>query len=524
MKSIISLAVLNVVSLLPCDAEKVEKPNVLLIIADDASRTSFGAYGNQYVQTPNFDRMARNGVMFTNAYNCNPKCAPARASLLTGRYSWQLEEACNHNPILSDKWEFYPYILENSGYFTGFTGKGWGPGVYKGIVQSFSSDEKGNPAGFNSYNKIKLKPPYSGISNIDYAANFEDFLHKKPDGQPFCFWLGTKEPHRVYEKDSYKKAGKALDGIKVQGFLPDNEVIRGDLADYSLEVEWFDKQLGKSIKLLEDKGLLDNTLIIITSDHGMPFPRVKGQVYEEAFHVPLVVCWGKKVKAGSVISDFISFPDIAPTILEAAGIDRHKQMIGKSFLKILRSEKDGRVDKARDHVLLGKERHDLGRTDGELLSVSYPARAIRTDKYLYVRNFKPERWPVGDPEYGFLNCDDSPSKTYIMAQENNPTESYYFNLCFGKRPSEELYDIENDPDCLHNLSSEAKFVGIKDKLWKQMQKELKDQQDPRILGEGDIFDFYPNASVDKAREIYKSKFYDPVERFQNEYPQLNKTK
>ena len=107
-----------------------DQPNILFIIADDASRDSFGAYGCQYVKTPGFDRIAREGVLFTQAYNCNPKCAPARACLLTGRYSWQLEETCNHNPFLSEKWKFYPYLLEEHGYAIGFTGKGWGPGIW----------------------------------------------------------------------------------------------------------------------------------------------------------------------------------------------------------------------------------------------------------------------------------------------------------------------------------------------------------------------------------------------------------
>ncbi len=133
--------------LIPAAATAADRPNILFMIADDASRTSFGAYGSQYVSTPNFDRIAREGVLFTNAYNCNPKCAPARACLLTGRYSWQLEEACNHNPFLSDKWVFYPYLLEQSGYFIGYTGKGWGPGIWKSIDGGKSRFKNDNPAG-----------------------------------------------------------------------------------------------------------------------------------------------------------------------------------------------------------------------------------------------------------------------------------------------------------------------------------------------------------------------------------------
>lgn len=212
-----------------------ERPNILFIIADDASRDSMGVYGSTYVQTPNFDRIAREGVLFTNAYNCNPKCAPARACLLTGRYSWQLEEACNHNPFLSDKWQFYPYLLEQSGYFVGYTGKGWGPGIWKSVDGGKSGFKSDNPVG-HAWAKRTKKPPYRGISSTDYAANFKGFLDDQPDDQPFCFWFGTREPHRGYGKDNWKLDGRDLNDVTVPDYYPDNEVIRGDLADYAIFV------------------------------------------------------------------------------------------------------------------------------------------------------------------------------------------------------------------------------------------------------------------------------------------------
>ena len=165
--------------------EAAQRPNILFIIADDASRDSFGVYGSTNVKTPGLDRIAREGVLFTHAYNCNPKCAPARACLLTGRYSWQLEEACNHNPFLSSKWQFYPYLLEQTGYHIGCTGKGWGPGKWQ-RPDKLKEVKSANPAGY-PYNKIRLKPPYQGIANIDYAANFEAFLKTVPSDAPFCF-------------------------------------------------------------------------------------------------------------------------------------------------------------------------------------------------------------------------------------------------------------------------------------------------------------------------------------------------
>jgi arylsulfatase A-like enzyme len=289
------------------------------------------------------------------------------------------------------------------------------------------------------------------------------------------------------------------------------------LADYAIEVEWYDKHIGKALEHLENRGLLDNTLVIATSDHGMPFPRVKGQIYEDGFHVPLAARWGKKIRAGRTVTDFVTFPDLAPTLMEIAGLEPDQQMTGRSFLEQLLAEQSGRIDPTRDHTLLGKERHDIGRTDGDLLSVGYPARAIRTDDYLYVRNFEPTRWPVGNPEFGFMNCDGSPTKTFLRAISQNGPQYHFFQLSFGKRPSEELYDMRNDPGCVNNLAALAAYAEIKQKLSDQMEQELTAQGDPRIVSEGEIFDFYPNCRIDRQQKLYERPDWDPVKLFEEKF-------
>jgi N-sulfoglucosamine sulfohydrolase len=503
-------------SLLSLHSAVAERPNILFIIADDASRNSFGAYGANYVETPNFDRLAEEGVLFTNAYNNNPKCAPARACLLTGRYSWQLEEACNHNPILSNKWLFYPWILEENGYFMGFTGKGWGPGVWNAQDVNANNSKNDNPAG-HAYNTRTREVPYSGINKIDYPANFRDFLEAWDSKNPFCFWLGAKEPHRGYEKDSWKKDGRNLDDVEVQDFFPDNETIRGDLADYAIEVEWYDKQIGAAVKLLEERGQLENTLIIATSDHGMPFPRVKGQIYDEGYRVPFVAMWKGRIVPDRVVSDFITFPDLAPTLLDLTNIDAPDQMTGQSFLAQLLSKDSGRIDETRNHTLLGKERHDVGRVDNGLRSVSYPVRAIRNDSFLYSRNLLPHRWPAGNPEYGYKNTDGSPTKSYLTELDPSDPDYTYFEMAFGKRPFEELYDVLNDPDCVNNLADNPSYANIKNRLWKQLETELIAQADPRILGEGEIFDYYPNSKWEGNRKLYNDPEWNPVKIFEEKY-------
>ncbi len=448
------------------------RPNILLVIADDWSYGHAGAYGAAWIRTPSFDRVAREGVLFTNAYTSNPKCSPSRASMLTGRNTWQLKEAVNHFSIFPGDFPVYPDLLEKAGYFVGFTGKGWGPGDYR------AGGWSRNPAGPEFANH-RLTPPHRGISNKDYARNFEDFLAQRPAGKPFCFWLGGHEPHRPYEEGAGLRAGSNPKEVPLPAYYPDDDRIRSDLLDYAVEVEWFDAHLGRVMQKLEEIGELDNTLILVTSDHGMPFPRVKGQIYEHSFHLPLAVRWGSQVKGGRVVEDFINARDFAPTFLEAAGLEPQGSMTGRSFLDILKSGKSGLVDPSRSLMLIGKERHDLGRPH----DWGYPIRAIRTPDYLYVRNYEPDRWPAGNPETGYRNCDDSPTKTLLLSGFDR-----FYRLSFGKRPAEELYLVKTDPDCVHNLADEPKYATVKRELREKMEELLRGEGDPRMLGNAAFFD------------------------------------
>lgn len=453
-------------------AQTARRPNILFIIFDDWGHQHAGAYGCTFLKTPNFDRVAREGVLFKNCFTSNPKCSPCRATILTGRNSWQLKEAINHYSIFPPEFAVFPDTLEAAGYHVGLTGKGWGPGDFQ------STGWKRNPAG-PTYAKRTAKPPYSGIGNNDYAANFEDFLAARPAGKPFYFWMGFQEPHRAYEEGSGLRAGRKPADVTVPKYLPDHPVVRNDLNDYALEVEYADSHIGRALKKLEEIGELDNTLILITSDHGMPFPRVKGQIYEDGFHIPLAVRWGQRVPAGRVVDDFINTRDFAPTFCAAAGIAPAATVTGKSFLDVLQSPKSGIVDSTRDTMLVAKERHDLGRPN----DWGYPVRAIRTRDYLYVRNYEPTRWPAGDPETGYRNVDDGASKRHILGAFDE-----YYRMSFGKRPPEELYDMKSDPECLNNLATDMKHITQKRKLQERMEELLRAEGDPRMLGRADFFD------------------------------------
>ncbi len=475
-----------------------DRPNILIVVGDDISFPHMGAYGTGWIKTPGFDRVASEGILFRNAYTPNAKSAPSRACFLTGLNSWQLEEAANHIPCFPSKFKSFMELLSSHGYYTGHTAKGWAPGV--------ALDTLGNPRQLTgkAFNSKRISPPASGISDIDYAANFEEFLNSRNNNDPFCFWYGSLEPHRAYEYGSgAAKGGKKSEEISnVPAFWPDDGIVRNDMLDYAFEIEHFDKHLLKMLEILEKKGELENTIVIVTADNGMPFPRVKGQAYEYSNHMPLAIMWKKGIKnPGREVYDFISFIDFAPTIIEIAAVNYQEagmqQMEGKSFSNLFRSRKKGYIDKKRDHVLIGKERHDIGRPD----DIGYPVRGIIKDGFLYIRNFKPERWPAGNPETGYLNTDGSPTKSLILTLRREGISSEYWQQCFGKRDDDELYNIGSDPECLVNLANNPGYSSVKRRLNDQMIDELIRQNDPRINGNGDIFDKYPYADS-RTKDFY----------------------
>lgn len=459
--------------------------NILFCIADDAGHMS--AYGTSWIHTPAFDRVAQEGLLFENAYTCNAKSAPSRAAVITGRNSWQLKEACNHWAEFPAEFKSYPEALAENGFYVGYTGKGWGPGVAND-VHGKKRDITGK-----MWNERKLVPPTKGISICDYAANFEDFMKARPKDRPFCFWYGSLEPHRDYEYASSIRAGKHISRIdSVPGYWPDNDVVRTDILDYALEVEHFDTHLGRILKTLEEAGELENTIVIVTSDHGMPFPRCKGQEYYNSNHIPMAVMWKEGVvKTGRKIKDYISVIDIAPTIFEVAGVNPEKSgmqpITGRSFVDVLQNRK---TDIDRDFVMIGKERHDVGRPDDR----GYPIRGLIRGEYLYLKNFEPERWPAGNPETGYMNVDGGPTKTEILKARSNPETAHYWQLSFGKRGAEELYNIKNDPNCMVDLAAMPEYETQKRKLEKEMTARLVEQDDPRMFGRGEAFERCPDMS------------------------------
>jgi N-sulfoglucosamine sulfohydrolase len=475
-----------------------QRPNILFAIADDWGLHA-GAYGTEWVKTPAFDRIAREGLLFKNAYTPVAKCAPSRAIVLTGRHAWQNEEAGNHLAYFPAKLKSWPEALRDNGWHMGITGKGWGPGI--------ANDASGQPRQITGrpFNQRKARPPATGMGNNDYAANFVDFLEAAPKDAPWCFWYGCTEPHRGYEFQSgVSKGGKKLADItKVPNYWPDEEIVRHDMLDYAFEVEHADNHLGRMLAELERRGLLDNTLIIVTSDHGMPFPRVKGYAYHDSNHVPLAIRWpGGVQRPGRVIDDFVDFTDIAATLLDYAGIAAKNSgmlpLTGKSWRPILASEASGQIVPERDHTLVGKERTDVGRPH----NWGYPIRGIVTPTHLYLRNYEPTRWPAGNPETGYLDTDGSPTKTLILDLGRMNRADQFWQLNFGMRPADELYDLVADADCAINLAVDSSYAERVAQLRERMESELRAQGDPRMAGRGHVFDEYQPTNGDGFYEKF----------------------
>ncbi|MEP3477633.1 MAG: sulfatase [Fuerstiella sp.] len=489
---LISLILLQLTSACsPVLAQQAEsRPNILFCISDDQSWKHAGAYGCDWVKTPAFDQVAADGLLFQRAYTPNAKCAPSRACILTGRNSWQLEAACNHWCFFPSKFGTWPEALAQNGYHVGMTGKGWAPGIAN------DSDGKKRQMTGRNYSRKRSKPPTQKISPNDYAANFDVFLSDQKADQPFCFWYGCTEPHRAYEYGTgVRVGGKSIEQIdEVPPFWPDNKTVRNDMLDYALEIEHFDTHLGRMLKSLQDKGQLENTIVIVTADNGMPFPRIKGQEYEFSNHLPLAIMWKKGIRnPGRKIDDYVSFIDFAPTVIEAAGLNWKQLSLaatsGKSLMPVFADQQNSAVH--RDFVVFGKERHDIGRPDDQ----GYPIRGIVSDGWIFLKNYETSRWPSGNPETGYLNCDGSPTKTVLLNERRHgPDTAGFWKMSFGKRPEFELYDANTDPYCMQNLASRAMFDEQQRHLEAILMATLKAQQDPRLGDDPTTFERMPYAN------------------------------
>ena len=508
------------------DAAAQSRPNILFCFADDWGRYA-SIYGevesrpspNQIIKTPNIDKVAKRGVLFRNAFVNAPSCTPCRSALLSGRYFFRT----GRGAILQGaQWDStipsFPLLLKDAGYHIGESYKVWSPGTPNDApfgAGQFAYEKAGGA--FNNFSENVTKLIGEGVPLDDaklqmYAnvkGNFDTFLAARPAGQPFCYWFGPTNVHRLWVKGS----GKALWGInpeslqgKLPQFLPDVPEVHEDFADYLGEAQAYDAGIGVLLKRLEEIGELDRTLVVISGDHGAPgFPGGKCNLYDFGVGVSLIAAWPGQ-PGGRVVDDFVNLMDLAPTFLEAGGVKAPEGMNGRSLVPVLKSDKSGQVDPSRTWVITGRERHVAGARDDNL---PYPQRSLRTPDFLYIRNFHPERWPLGSPmkvtdsaapSYevlcndtfaAFPDMDASPTKAWLIAHRSDPEWKWHYDYAFAKRPAEELFDLRTDPDQVKNVAADPAYASAKQELADRLMQTLTRVGDPRVTGDGLTFEKPP---------------------------------
>ncbi len=499
------------------DTQTTKRPNILFVFADDWGRYASAyrqvegdATPNAVLHTPNFDRVAAEGALMTNAFVPAPSCTPCRSSLLSGRYFWRTGRgAILQGAVWDGSIPTYPLILEAAGYHMGFTYKAWSPGTPRDEPHG-GDRTRYAPAGsdFGAFSHVATRR--AGTMGVEAAKqslldetrqNFDAFLDARPDGSPFCYWWGPTNTHRSWERGS----GKALWGLepddlkgRLPAFLPDVPDVREDVCDYLGECQAVDAGLGVLLARLEELGELDDTLVVVSGDHGIPgVPRAKCNLYDIGCEVALAARWPGRIPPGRIVEDFVNIMDLAPTFLRAAGVEPPECMAARSMLDVLESPQSGQVDKKRTFVVTGRERHVAAAREGGL---PYPQRAIRTKDFLYIRNFAPDRWPMGDPKglddpdveppsydelarntfAAYADLDASPTKAWMIHHRGEEGVRELFEMGFGRFPAEELYDLRADPHYMNNVAERPEYADVRERLSLQLLAVLREQGDPRV--------------------------------------------
>ena len=506
-------------------AAPAKPPNVVFLFADDWGRHA-SCYAkldsrpgiNSVIKTPNIDAVAARGAIYKNAFVNAPSCTPCRSAILSGRYFFN----CGRGAILNGAaWDesipSFPLLMRDAGYHIGKTHKVWSPGNPSDAPfgrQKYAYEKAGRR--FNNYSEVVTAAVKKGQSLADakaellaeVAGNFDAFLKTRDPGKPLLYWFGPTNVHRMWVRGS----GKALWGIdpdslegKLPANLPDAPEVREDFADYLGEAQAFDAYVGVIVKKLADAGELDNTILVISGDHGAAgFPNGKCNLYDFGTNVALITSVPGGV-GGRVVDDFVNLMDLCPTFLEAASLPIPPGVNGKSLLPLMRADKSGQIDPTRDSVITGRERHVDSARAGNL---PYPSRALRTRDYLYIRNFAPDRSPMGDAQlaggpapdkgkltndtrYGYPDMDAGPTKAFLVEHRADPKFEFFHKLAFAGRPAEELYDLKSDPGQVKNVAADPAFAAAKAEMATRLVAKLTAAGDPRVLDKSCRFDRMP---------------------------------
>ena len=414
-----------------------DRPNIVLIIADDMAWDDCGAYGHATIRTPNIDKLASRGMRFTNAFITASSCSPSRASIITGRYPHNTDAEQLHWPLPAEQRTFVE-ILKEAGYWTASAGK-WHLG--DAVRDRFDVVHEADVSGFQLPTGKAGTAPAMIAREKSGCERWLSTLRSRPKGKPFFLWLAALDPHRDYEKGIIADPHRPED-VVVPPYLPDVPDVREDLALYYDEITRLDDYVGKVMDELASQGVEDNTFILFFSDNGRPFPRDKTTLYDGGIKTPWLVRWPRRVRAGSLCRQLVSSVDIAPTVLALAGLEAQSSFQGCNFSPLLTDPQK----KIRDYVYAEDHWHDY-----EDLG-----RAARSLRYKYIRNDYPDL-PATPP------ADVGRSLTFTamrkLRDEGKLNESQM--ACFAKpRPAEELYDTVADPHEMRNLAGDPRYADI----------------------------------------------------------------
>jgi N-sulfoglucosamine sulfohydrolase len=456
-------------------AQSSKKPNIVLIVADDHGTDALGCYGNRIIKTPSLDRLAAEGVRFTNAFCTTASCSPSRAVLLSGLQNhangmYGLEHTYHHFNSFNDI-KSLPVLLADSGYRTARIGKyHLAPeSVYK--FQTVLSEGLAND------------PNTLGRSPVEMAKKCSSLIHNKET--PFFLYYASDDPHRSNgvllnglptfnsypdpnlfgnRKQSYpgiKEVKYLTQQVLVPDFLPDNRATRAEIAQYYQAVSRLDQGAGTLIQLLKDADQYDNTLIIYLSDNGVAFPGAKTTLYDPGMKLPLIVKEPAGKHKNQVRDALISWVDITPTVLDYAGVDaKPYNLHGQSFRKVLEGEKElGQPQIFASHSL-----HEI--------TMYYPMRAIRNKQYKLIYNIANElTFPLA------LDLVESSAWQSVTTTGSKVFGKRSINT-FLHRPKFELYDIQKDPGEINNLANQKRYQPVFDDLLKKLKQFQKDTKDP----------------------------------------------
>jgi len=422
-----------------------DRPNILWILSEDIS-PDLSCYGTEVVQTPNLDKLARQGTRFTNAFTTSPVCSASRSAMITGMYQTSIG-AHHHRSHRTDG-----YVL---------------PEPVRLITEYFRE------AGYFTANVKTAAAGVRGSGKTDFNFQFKnafdgsDWNQRKP-GQPFFAQLSISVTHRGgHWKNLHEKLDNPVDPAKVKlpPYYPDHPIARDDWATYLNSIQVMDQYVGKILQRLADEDLTNNTAVIFIGDHGRCHVRGKQWLYDGGIHIPLLVCWPGKLKASQVCDYLISAIDISATVLKIAGIEPPKHMEGQVFLEPDATSVWKPVNKRR-YIIAARDRCD------ETID---RIRCVRTKRYKYIRNFMPERPytqknAYKERSYPMLN---------LMKELHAQSKLTAIQALFmaPRKPNEELYDIRNDPYEIHKLADSPKHEKTLKKMRAILNRWIKDTSD-----------------------------------------------